>query len=105
MEFRERNLIMFIYNVIGNKKFCSIRRHYKCKISLNRFKVDRINVRKNLATSPHKNLTCIFNLCKEVGVTTFTRMDYYLNKGIDKLNRDLDIVNLIEIVKGFYVLK
>ena len=32
-------------------------------------------------------------------------MDYYLNKGIDKLNRDLDIVNLIEIVKGFYVLK
>ena len=32
-------------------------------------------------------------------------MDYYLNKGIAKLNRDLDIVNLIEIVKGFYVLK
>ena len=34
-----------------------------------------------------------------------SKVDYYLNKGINKLKRDLDIVNLLEIVKGFYVMK
>ena len=33
------------------------------------------------------------------------KQDFYLNKGIQKLSRDLDIVNLLEIVKGFHVMK
>ena len=33
------------------------------------------------------------------------KTDFYLNKGISKLNHDLDIVNLLEIVKGYNVMK
>ena len=31
--------------------------------------------------------------------------DFYLDRGIEKLSRDLDIVNLLDIVKGFHVMK
>ena len=34
-----------------------------------------------------------------------SKQDYYLNKGIKKLSSDLDIVNLLEIVKGYHVMK
>ena len=33
------------------------------------------------------------------------KKDFYLDKGIEKLSRDLDIVNLLDIVKGFHVMK
>ena len=31
--------------------------------------------------------------------------DYYLNQGIKKLSHDLDIVNLLEMIKGFHIMK
>jgi hypothetical protein len=33
------------------------------------------------------------------------RTDFYLNKGIDKLNRDLDIVSLLDMIKGYQNMK
>ena len=37
--------------------------------------------------------------------TKSSRKDFYLDKGIEKLERDLDIVNLLDIVKGYHVMK
>jgi len=34
-----------------------------------------------------------------------SKQDFYLDKGIDKLSRDLDIVSLLEMVKGYHVMK
>ena len=34
-----------------------------------------------------------------------TKTDFYLDKGIEKLERDLDIVKLLDIVKGYHVMK
>ena len=31
--------------------------------------------------------------------------DVYLDRGIDKLSRDLDIVNLLDLIKGYRVMK
>ena len=31
--------------------------------------------------------------------------DVYLDRGIDKLSRDLDIVNLLKLIKGYHVMK
>ena len=36
---------------------------------------------------------------------TRSKTDFYLDRGIEKLSRDLDIVNLLDIVKGFHVMK
>ena len=33
------------------------------------------------------------------------KQDFYLDKGIEKLNKDLDIVHLIEMIKGYQVMK
>ena len=33
------------------------------------------------------------------------RNDFYLNQGLKKLERDLDIVNLIDLIKGYRVMR
>jgi len=37
--------------------------------------------------------------------TKWAKKDFYLNKGKEKLSRDLDIVNILEIVKEHRVMK
>ena len=44
-----------------------------------------------------------FNFCKNKRLKGFkwSQKDFVLNQGIKKLNKDLDIVNLLEIIKGY----
>jgi len=37
--------------------------------------------------------------------SSIAKQDFYLNKGIDKLSKNLDIVNLIDMMKGYHVMK
>ena len=34
-----------------------------------------------------------------------SKTDFYVNRGMDKLSRDLDIVNMLDIIRGFHVMK
>ena len=40
---------------------------------------------------------------KKMGRTA--KQDVYLDRGIEKLKRDLDIVNLLSLIKGYHVMK
>ena len=34
-----------------------------------------------------------------------SKTDFYLDRGVEKLSRDLDIVNLLDMIRGFHVMK
>ena len=51
-----------------------------------------------------KYLLCCYDCRSRSSLKQNATQDYYLNKGIEKLNKDLDIVNLLTMIQGYRVL-